>query len=289
MDISLLLTIAGVILGVVSLIYAVYVTKHSNREKRLTYELLAPVPVADVISNHSGFSLKVIYERGDNSSEFIDGAFIQYLRLSNFGQTPITEKDLAQTDPVRIEIIGGNVLDISLVNRTNEACQIILGEVVKNNEITSASINFEFLDHQDGGLLRILTDKKTGRISLLGTVIGMPQGIVYLKQDSLSDKRTKLGFISYVTLQILTLTSTPLLYRYITGSWRNTWLLMLPLLTIVISFVYFIVYNLLFVERVRAKFPESLSPPSWYNKQLHWYTHFPESRRHKSLDAIDEE
>src|SRR5437762_3546893 len=103
MDINLTLAVIGVIVTLASLVYAIYVTKQSRREKILAYELLAPVPVADAISEHGGFSLKVVYERDDKSSVSIDGAFIQYLRFTNFGRVPITKEDLASNDPLRVE------------------------------------------------------------------------------------------------------------------------------------------------------------------------------------------
>lgn len=122
MDINLFLGISGLIISVISLIYAIYVKRISKRDKELVYETMLPAPVAEVIKGESGYSLKVIYERPDASPLYIEHAAVQYVRFTNFGTIPITRNDIPDVDPLRIELIGGQILDITLVSVTRDVC-----------------------------------------------------------------------------------------------------------------------------------------------------------------------
>ena len=118
MNLSITIGIIGATLTLMSLLYAVYVTRRSRQEKLLVYDLLEPAPIAYAVSKESGHSIKLIYQKPDKAPESVDSVFIQYLRFINFGRVPIKKDDSAINDPIRIEISGGKVLDISIVNQT---------------------------------------------------------------------------------------------------------------------------------------------------------------------------
>lgn len=298
MDVNLLLGLispVATVLGIVSLAFAVYVHKRSKLEKKLVCDSLPSVPVADVIPGESGYSLRVLYESPTGPPVFVERAFLQYLIFTNFGRSAITSGDLASQDPLRIEAAGGNVLDISLASVTRDVCQIRLREMtlqepVKrgDEELTSAVIQFEFLDHRDGGLIQVLTDSDACEVSLRGTVIGMPEGITRAKAGQPYRQPRGLECGVFVTLQILAVISVPYLYYYIMGSWENILLLLLPLSAMVIPFgLFLLVEFVLLGRREEFKFPELLSPSGWYTERRFMYERMPPSRRMTEMD-LDE-
>ena len=279
MDVNIILGIIGLILSVVSLAYAVYVTKKSRREKKLVYEIMRPVPVAEVIKGAGSYTLKVVYEKPDEPPVYIEHAMAQYVRFSNFGKVPIARSDIASNDPLRLEIKGRGILDVSLAGVTRDACEISLGTISVGEGVTSASISFDFLDYLDGGLIQILSDNDNIETSMKGTIVGMPEGITQIEMPEVSEM-PKWGCAIVILVFIIASLGASFVYKISTGSWENLWLLALPFGVLLITFATTIGLMVLVEPRKKFEFPEALVPPRWYHMRR-----FMEARtpyRHKS-------
>lgn len=287
MDLGLTLGIIGTALTLISLIYAVYITRRSKREKELVYDVLEPAPIADAISKQSGYSIKIIYEKPNKLSETVESVFVQYLRFTNFGRVPIKRGDSAVNDPIRVEVKGSRVLDIAVASVTREVCDITLGDARHEDGRTVANINFDFLDYLDGGLIQIVTDSPDPTASLHGTVIGMPEGIRKGEKEKTSIIFPDAGCVIPLLIQVATLIAVPFLYRYLTGSWDKAWLLLLPIAALILPVTLTMPVVIALLNRSARKFPKLLGPPSWYQWRLGMYDGPPNSKRMRHWNRRD--
>jgi hypothetical protein len=274
-DINILLGIGGLIIAVISLIYAIYVSKKGKQEKKLVYEVMSPVPVADVLQGKSAYSLRVVYKQADAAPTYIEHAFTQFLRFINIGHVPINKSDLTDVDALRIEIIGGNVLAATLVSETREACKIVLHplEVNENDDITTIHLDFNFLDYLDGALIQLLTGREQFQTSLKGTIIGMPNGIT--KSENRENTELPIWGCAIVIVSILLAFGASLWgFKYFTGGWANSWVIFLPLATLIfpVGCLTLIMYFL--GSRNKFEFPKQLFPPSWYTMKRYAASRF---------------
>lgn len=262
MDINIVLGIAGLVLSVVSLVYAVYITKKSKQEKKLVCEVMAPVPVADFLLGNSAYSLRVVYEQPGTSPIYIEHAFAQYLRFTNFGKIPIHKSDMAEGDALRIEIKGGKILAISLAGVTREACKITIQQLIEADGVTSAYLGYDFLDYLDGGIIQILSDSAKIESTLKGTIVGMPEGIIKVdipETSTLPSWGCALVIISFLIPVVAGFYS----YEFIiTREWATV---LLPFVALLIPFGVMI----LIMYRLQPRqFPRQLLPPPWYSIRL---------------------
>lgn len=278
MNIYQFLSFAGPIIGLASLAYAIYTRKKSRLEKNLVYEVMPPVAVAEVIKGQSAYSLKVVYERPGKAPVYIQHAFAQYIRFTNFGRIPIIKNDLANADPLRIEAAGGRVLDISLASVTRDVCQINIGQLKQENGRTLAILDFDFLDYFDGGLIQILSDTDEVQATLHGTVIGMPNGIRKAKDLFKPRSPPTWGCIIAIVVELIALAAVPLTYRFVTGTWKLVWLLGLPVAALVVPPLFFLLVFLILEPGAKFKFPEQLLPPNWYGLRRELSYRLPETR-----------
>ena len=269
MDINLVIGLSGIALSILSLIYAVHVTKISKHEKSLVYEVLEAVPIAEVVKGQKDYSLQLIYKQPKKEPLSIEHAFVQYIRLTNFGHTPIKYEDLASTDPLRIEATPkkGRVLDISLSGVTRDTCKIIIDKQESTNNSVTAHINFEFLDHLDGCLVQILSDTPIIQSRLCGTIVGMPDGIKKSPDKSDGIPIPTWGCIIGVILEILAIAAAIYIYFLFVGNWGLLWILALPLIPLIMPSAIFAIFMSVFESQKGFKFPKSLLPPTWYGLQ----------------------
>ncbi len=264
LDTNLLLGLAGLLLSIVSLLYAIHVTRISNKEKKLVYEVMTSIPVADVVRSDSSFSLKLLFENSEGEDQYIQNAAIQYIRFTNFGKIPIVKDDVSSSDPLKLIVSGGKVLDISLISATRDVCQISLDQYQVSNNIFTTTINFDFIDYLDGGLIQILSDTTQISSEISGTVIGMPLDI---KKVDLSES-SNMSWWSCVILALLELggvASVPLLWKYFTGGFDKLWLLVLPIIALIVPAILFVIPYAIFNSKAKLKFPDQLITPPWYD------------------------
>ena len=262
MDAGTLLGILGVALTLISFVYAVVVTKRSRQEKRLAYERLPPSAIANVIAR-AGYSIKLIYERPNQEPEIVPSVFVQYVRFLNLGHVPIKRADSAPGDQLRIEVTGGRVLDIVVAEVSRPACQITIDEIRSADDATSAKIDFEFLDFEDGALIQIVTVAPSARAELCGTIIGMPEGIVEAPRSEVGVSWPDMGCIIPIAFEVAALAAVPFFYRYFTGSWRFEWLLVTPVLALLLPLIITMPVVIKLSDR-SVKSMRRLRPPTWY-------------------------
>lgn len=263
MDINIFLGVAGLILSVVSLVYAVFVTKKSKQEKKLVYEVMSPEPVANLLQGDSAYSLRVVYEQPDTSPIYIEHAFAQYLRFTNFGRIPIQKSDMAEGDALRVEIKGGKILAVTLAGVTRDACKIAVKSLIESNGITSVYLDYDFLDHLDGGIIQILSDHKNIESNLKGTIVGMPEGIEKIDIPE-SSELPNWGCALVITSFLLSIGAVFYTYKYITGEWTNSWTMLLPFISLIIPFGVLFLITYFLPPRNNFEFPRQLLPPHWY-------------------------
>jgi hypothetical protein len=184
---------------------------------------------------------------------------------------PTTKGDLANADKLRIEVTGGTVLDLSLASATREVCQITIGQTKRDNGITSATVDFDFLDYLDGGLIQILSDTGSVKAALRGTIVGMPNGIRKTKDVPQFTPFPTWGCVTATIVGLLALTAAPFGYRYVTGSWESVWLLALPIAALIIPLLLFIMIVIVAEPRTEFEFPKQLFPPRWYHMRREPY------------------
>lgn len=277
-DLINVLAILGFIITVSSLIYAIYTRKINEHKKQLVIEILPRIPVAEVVSGHKDFSLKVVYQKSEQVTEYIDQAFIYYVRIANLGRKPILHNDIAPNDPLVLTCDGGKILDVSLCSVTRDVCNIKPIDHEIDFTQNTVDIDFDFLDYEDGFILQILCDSNDLVINLNGTIIGMPQGILKTKEVSQTQSVSVLGCLIPLAISLISLFSTPFIYHNITGSWTNVWLIGLPVASLLVPYLILILICLIVLKaKLKVKFPTSLMPPGWYSVRLRFRKNrFPE-------------
>lgn len=273
MDLGLIIGIFGTLLTIISLIYAIIVTQRNVTKKSLEYECLSPVPMTSSISKESSNSIKIIFTSPKMQERVVDNIVIQFIRLTNFGKIPMRREDLIQNDPLRIEVEGENVLDISIAKVSRNACQISIGPILLQGETTISKIDFEFLDLFDGALIQIISENRPSKPRLFGTIIGMPKGIREREVPKSSRGISNAGCIIPLLIQILFLAAVPFIYFRLNNSWDGVWMLLIPIAALIIPLILVILFLVLIEFRDKKKHPMYLDPPEWYFDRINWFYH----------------
>lgn len=132
----------------------------------------------------------------------------------------------------------------------------------------TAVITFDFLDHLDGGLIKVLTTGPGGTVQLVGDIIGMPEGIKSGERTRSTGFLNAAGCTLGILLQVAALVLTPLVYRWTTGSWDYAWLLILPILALFVpGLLVGVVASTIWPDSTFT-FPSELTPPRWFFGRL---------------------
>lgn len=158
MGVIAIIGVAVGVIGVAGTVYTVYSGRRNQRKKLLVYEISDPIALAQAYSPEDDYKLSVLFERKGSTAEKIESVFTTFLKFANLGKEPIRGNDIAQSNPIKVN-------NVSLKNQ------------VMGDEKTSVDVDFEFLDYQDGALIKILSVGDEGEISLAGDIIGMTEGI----------------------------------------------------------------------------------------------------------------
>ena len=282
MDLSTALGLLGLVLAIVSLGYAIFVTRASRREKELVYEVLPPLPLAQVISRETGYSIKILYEQPGQPPEQLDSVFVQYVRFGNIGRVPIMQEDIV--DPIKINVDGARVLDIAIASTKRQTAHVSIGAPSEDGEVISAELGFKFLDFGDGGLIQIVTDEPAKKVTMSGAVLVMPSGIRHVELDvggRIGVAVVRRWQILTFVLMIIYVTSfsdafSDFFFRIVPHGWRSGNMgLMFALLSelIVIAIPIFALYGIYIVWEKAIAIREArlrnvlLKPPVWYSKR----------------------
>lgn len=178
------LGIFGTLVSVVGLIYAWAVARRSERRKILTYKFSSPLSLARVLPDRIEHRLSIIYEREGAEPINIKGAYLWVITLGNIGREPVRREDIAPSDPLRVVVENAKVLDIAHAGISRAVINFDVAPFEeKGDELADSILSFDFMDYRDAASVRVLTDSAEARISIRGTIIGMPEGV--REQDEL--------------------------------------------------------------------------------------------------------
>ena len=255
------------------------------------YEQTSPFPLATARGHDTDYELSIHYKRGDGGEEVVDAAFVTYLVFANFGKEPLRSQDIATSNPLRIEIQGVRVLDISLAGSHREVNRISLKSVDLDKDKASAEIHFDFLDFRDGGLFRVLSTSRAENLQLAGDIIGMPEGIGRTDQPRVGGPWGKIGVGLLLLAEAASLVAAAYIYREVEGSWENIWVLTLPFIAFFLPLIgALVISETIWPTRTRRNsYPKELLPPRWIEmmprEELLLYPDFPVDEKGETLES----
>jgi hypothetical protein len=231
-------TAFGLVAGVATLIglaLAVYYGRREGRKRKLfVYQAnVSPYPIASSTSL-AEYRLGIRYEPRGGQPRDIENAYAHYLRFANVGREPILGTEIAPANHLRIVVADAEVLDTTIEATKRDVSRIALGKIATSADETTIPVTFDFLDYQDGALVRLLTTDRPREVTMAGDVIGMPEGIKTALE--LRGPRRILGTVGFVLFGLLllgSLTLTAFTYRWVTGEWDSVWLLALPIVALI--------------------------------------------------------
>ena len=239
--------------------------KRGRKQKLLVYQTsLSPFPVASSASLET-YNLTLLYEPRGDKARPIESAYAHYVRFANFGREPILSGDIAPANPLRIEIDGTELLDSTLEATTRDVAQIRLSSQPLDDESASLLVTFDFLDYEDGAVIRLLTTSLPDRVALVGDVIGMPEGV---RPITAMASRRKFWGITGFTLAglfwVACVVLSVLVYRWVVGSWDRVWLLALPIVALIGPPVVSAIVSSTIWPKGTPSFPSKLLPPGLF-------------------------
>jgi len=275
------------IIGVIGVSFTIYYGRTGLRKKFLVYENSISLPLAQAFSPEDDYKLSVVFQRKGSIEERISSVYTTFLKFANLGREPIRGLDIAPANPISVKVEGARTLDIQISATTREVNNVsIINRSINDND-SSAEIRFDFLDYQDGALIKILTVGNKGKISLSGDIIGMPNGIKCLSEETgkKSSSREISGWGSLVIL-LIDFVLSALLYYWVVGSWTHVWLVFILLPILVVSMVLVALVAWVWPNR-NPTFPETLQLPKW-SHHLFLYSDLFSQRRLAQMRLIDE-
>jgi len=246
----------------------------------LLYDTSLSVPLATAQSPEDEYSLSVIFKRKGEMEERISSANVQFLIFANLGKEPIRRCDIAPANPLRINIDGERTLDIALSSSSRTVAGIDIANIELGKEHTQAELTFDFLDFQDGGVIKILTEGESAKINMSGDIIGMPEGIRRCDEIRNLGLLNKIGGVLSFFLLSLAVVLVPFAYRWITASWQHVWVLMLPFVAMIAPAIIIAIIASTIWPSKKVSLPKSLRLPPWFTRMPMYIFHrHPEMQR----------
>jgi hypothetical protein len=245
---TVVLTVLGVIGSLVG-IYGVYWAVVRERMKLFAYEVSRGLAVASTSRIGGDYQLSVHFKSKGGQEEKVEGAYLQFVRFANLGREAIRSEDNAPANPIRLVVSGARVLDIALVDQNREVNRVTLSAPKLLDSGGEANVSFDYLDHGDGALVRVLTAGEAKKIEIQGDVIDMPGGIVCTSPKESGDTAIRIAAFLFVVAEIFFFGLTGWVFYKATGTWSNLWLVPLPLLAFVIP-----LFGLFVLDESSSKF-----------------------------------
>jgi len=244
--------------------YVFYYARKSKKIKYLVYETTSPVPLATAYSPEDEYKLAVTYQRKGRQEERFESIYTRFLRFANLGRESIRRDDITHVNPIKLKVDGVRTLDIALAAVTRKVNNIEITNQSLPGNSASADLTFDYLDYNDGGLIKILTVTGGGTVNLIGDVIGMPDGIKNIDEARSEGWLGKIGAFLAALFIFSSFAISIASYYWITGSWQNVWLLALPFVALIIPLIIVALVAATIWPSGRPSFPSSLNPPSWF-------------------------
>lgn len=220
---NLIIGVAGVLLAIVSLVYAVYTYRRSIKRKKLVYDVSRRQGIAQVGESSSDVAISLLVKPKEQPEFLVSGVYAHYIALANIGAEPVRKGDLPDSDPLRLTISKGLVLNVAVEDVTRPA---IAFEVERPHGVANLNdpdtptldirLHFEFLDQNDGAVICVITDSPDTRLAIEGTVIDMKEGVLSLRylNKGIIGKLTRLKNSGIILQVILTAVTTMALVIY---------------------------------------------------------------------------
>ena len=258
------IAILGTLATVLGFAYAIVSNRRADRRKLLAFDVTLPLALASVMPDRTQYRLSITYQKEGEAPVSVKGAYLRFIQIGNFGKEPIRSGDIASSDPLCLEIHGGKVLDLAVASQSRSVIQFQVGPIeTRDQDISTAPVTFDFLDHLDGAIVRITTDSPRARIDLHGTVIGMPKGILPYSQLSSNRTTNVIGCSLAIILELAAIAATLYVFYTATGSWSLLWLFLLPFIALFLpGAIIAIAYSTIWPKG--PTWPAKLKPPAWF-------------------------
>jgi hypothetical protein len=255
----------GIVGGLASLLglpLTIYVAKRSDRRKLLTFDVSEPVPLASVFPQGGEHRLSIVYEQRGARAIKVKGAYLHFLRIGNLGRDPVRRQDLVPSDPMRVEVRGGKVLDIAITSKPRPGVNFSVGPVqVRTDGSSSTEMEFDFMDCGDGAVITLLSDSPQAAIKVEGSVIGMPDGIRRLGLHK-GKLRVTMGAVLSALLYGAAVAGYLYLYRSVMGDWSRLWVVALPVVVIFLPAILIAIVATTVWPKGIA-WPKAMTLPTW--------------------------
>lgn len=121
-------------------------------------------------------------------------------------------------------------------------------------------MTFDFLDFQDGGLVRLLTTGRPERLVLAGDIIGMPAGIRHTAETGAPRIVRVIGWAAAIAFEVSAIALMALAFRWAVGEWTSVWILLLPPIALLAPLIISPLVADAVSPRLEPRFPRELLP-----------------------------
>lgn len=187
--------VIGILVTLILAALPIFLEWRKKQKKNLICNRLQSVAIASLIPETSQHRISILYERDGYDPVNIQGAYVRFVRIANVGRTPIRREDIAPIDPLKLVVRYGRVLDLSVEGVSRNTINFAVNTVIEEDEYSSTTLTFDFLDYMDGALIRVVTDDPESGLLIKGTIIGMPDGIKYQSDSNLGSSCIAMIFV----------------------------------------------------------------------------------------------
>jgi hypothetical protein len=265
---AVVLGVLGAIGSVIGIV-AYFDARANKRVKRLVWEKTTSSPLAAASKAAGDYKLSILYEQPDMAAQVIDSADVSYVRFANLGKEPIRRDDIAAANVLRLIVAEkedglGRPLDVAIAAASRDVIRVGLGVRALDSPVTSVCVDFDFLDFEDGAVIRILTNGLPADIRMEGDIVGMPQGLHEWEGSQGSETEIRgWAVFAWAAAEVLAFSGLGVLFRTLTGGWTGVWVLLLAPLVFVVVLLLFMLATEgpSAYKRRRLRFPRSLAIP----------------------------
>ena len=163
----------GPVLGVLGLLAAYYFYRKSQRRLSLGYQR-SEIAIVGGGSTTFPSDLQILF-----GERVVPRVTSTRLILWNNGNETIQGSQILAADPLRVETSQGEViLQAKVIKRTRAVNNVTLATDPDSGRI--ANLTFEYLDPGDGATLEVLHTDSRKKLSMCGTIKGIPLGVADL-------------------------------------------------------------------------------------------------------------